>query len=250
MAIKPHRSAGSAFGDGGGTNVGDYLGLFDRVGEAERREDAGERIVDIPVDRIDRCPYQVRVDFDMERLEALAEDVKSNGLNHAVTVRAKPDGRYELVAGERRWLAVRTAGREHIQARIRELDDFDAHLVGVSENNQRADLSPWERALEALELHRHAVESGRPHAQRDLARCLGRNVTAVNQELAIADAITAELIVTVNVHARDVCKLSHETLHRVAKLPPVERARALEDAVRKCGSRATRTARGDSAPRG
>lgn len=248
MATKHGRSAGPAFGDGGGTNVADYLELFDRVVEAERREDAGERIAHIPVDRIDRSPYQVRVDFDAEQLDALAEDVEANGLNHAITVRAKPDGCYELVAGERRWLAVRAAGRKHVQARIRELDDFDAHLVGVSENNQRADLSPWERALEALELHRHVVASGRPHAQRDLARYLGRNVTAVNQQLAIADAITAELIATVDVDAQEVCTLSHETLHRVAKLAPVERARALEDAVRKGGvSTTARTTRNDSA---
>lgn len=244
MATERRSSTGPGFGHDGGTNVAEYLGLWDRVHEAERPQDEGERIVNVPVDRIDRSPYQVRVDFDAGQLEAFAEDVKTIGLNHPVTLRAKPDGRYEVVAGERRWLAVLAAGREHIQARIRELDDFDAHLVGMSENNQRANLSPWESALEAFELRRHALASGRPHAQRDLARYLGRNVMAVNQQLAIAGAITVEMLASVSVDARDVCKLSHEALHRVARLAPVERSQGLADAVRRrTGSVAARTAR-------
>lgn len=233
MATKRRPSTGPGFGDDGGTNVAEYLGLWDRVHEPERPEDGGERIVNVSVNRIDRSPYQVRVDFDAGQLEAFAEDVKTIGLNHPVTLRAKPDGRYELVAGERRWLAVRAAGREYILARIRELDEFDAHLVGVSENNQRANLSPWESVLEAFELRRHAVANGRPHAQRDLARYLGRNVTTVNQQLAIAGAITVDLLASANVDARDVGHLSHEALHRIARLESADRARALADAVRR-----------------
>jgi ParB/RepB/Spo0J family partition protein len=192
----------------------------------------GERIVSVPVDQIDRSPYQVRVDFDDDELRVLADDNRRNGLNQPVTLRSKPDGRYELVAGERRWLAARLAGLDTVDARIRELDDFEAHLVGVSENNQRADLSPWERALETLELQTHAEAVNRPRTQRDLATYLNRNLATVNQQLAIARAISAEFISKANVRPVDVCRLTHETLHRIVRLGDRKRAKALHAAIR------------------
>ncbi|MGH7577339.1 MAG: ParB/RepB/Spo0J family partition protein, partial [Longimicrobiales bacterium] len=111
MAVEGRRSAGPQFGDGGGTNVTDYLELLDGGHEAEDPRNGHERIVDVRMDRIDRSPYQVRVDFDAGELEALGEDIETNGLHHPVTLRAKRDGRYELLAGERRWLAVQALGR-------------------------------------------------------------------------------------------------------------------------------------------
>lgn len=201
----------------------------DDVGQAAA---AGEQIVNVSLDRVDRSPYQVRVDFDDEELRALADDIRRNGLNQPVTLRTKPDGRYELVAGERRWLAARLAGLHAVDARIRELDDFEAHLVGVSENNQRADLSPWERALETLELQTHAEAVKRPCTQRDLATWLNRNLATVNQQLAIARAISAEFVTGANVRPIDVCRLTHEALHRIARLGDRQRATALHTAIR------------------
>jgi ParB/RepB/Spo0J family partition protein len=192
----------------------------------------GERIVSVPVDQIDRSPYQVRVDFDDDELRVLADDNRRNGLNQPVTLRSKPDGRYELVAGERRWLAARLAGLDTVDARIRDLDDFQAHLVGISENNQRADLSPWEKALETLELQKHAEAVNRPRTQRDLATWLNRNLATVNQQLAIARAITAEFITGANVRPVEVCRLTHETLHQIARLGDRQRAKALHTAIR------------------
>lgn len=191
-----------------------------------------EQLVDVPVDRIDPSPYQVRVLFDDDELQALAGDVTRNGLTQPIILRKKPDGRYELVAGERRWLAARLAALDTIAARIRDLDNFAAHLIGVSENNHRADLSPWERAIEALGLQRHAEGVGRPHTQRDLAAYLNRNVATVNQQLAIAGAISSELLAGASVEPADLCRLTHETLHRIATLDPRQRAGALHVATR------------------
>lgn len=231
MRPKRRRPRGSGFGEGGGTNVDEYIGLVERVGQAERQFQAGERIIVVRFDQIDRSPYQTRVDFDSADLDALAEDIKAIGLSQPVTLRTKVDGRYELVAGERRCRAVQLAGLETVEARIRELDDFDAHLIGVSENNQRANLSAWEKSVEALELQQHAKAAGRPHAQRDLARYLNRNVAIINQQLAIASAITTDALDRAKLNARDVCKLPLETLHRIAKREPNERLHALVAAV-------------------
>jgi ParB/RepB/Spo0J family partition protein len=217
------------------------LGAAERAHEMERQMEAGERLVDVPVDAIDRSPYQARVQFDPDELAALGEDIRENGLNHPVTVRLKLDGRYELVAGERRWLSAQKVGLTHILARVRPLDDFDAHLIGVSENNQRASLSPWEKAVEAAELLQHAKAAGKPTAQRDLARYLNRNVAVVNQQLAIASAVTMDLLARAKVSPDDVCQLPHETLHRIAKLSPTQRPRALKEALRTQQARKTAT---------
>lgn len=232
MATKRRKPEGPGFGEVGGSNVTEYLGRAEQAQELERQLEAGERLIDVPVDLIDRSPYQARVQFDPEELDALAEDIRANGLNNPITVRSKLDGRYELVAGERRWLASQRAGLTHVTARERPLDDFDAHLIGASENNQRADFSPWEKSIEAAELLQHAKASGRPHAQRDLARYLNRNVAIVNQQLAIAGAVTLDLLARANVNAGDVCQLPHETLHRIAKLSATQRPRALKEAIR------------------
>lgn len=232
MSGRRRRPTGPGFGERGGSDVGAYVTASEHAWEAVRQVETGERLAQVHVEQIDRSPYQVRVNIDSGELKALTRDVKEHGLNQPITLRPKPDGRYELIAGERRWLAAKDAGLETVEARIRELGDFDAHLVGISENNQRADLSPWEKAIEALRLRDHAAGIDRPHAQRDLARYLNRNVAIVNQQLAIARTITANLIGRANLSHRDVCALPHETLHRIAKLKPDRRGAALEEAVR------------------
>jgi ParB/RepB/Spo0J family partition protein len=233
MSARPRRLASPGlFDNADGTDVASYISVVRQDQIEPRASEPAERIARIRIDQIDRSPYQVRVDFDPAVIDALADDIKANGLSHPVTLRNKPDGRYELVAGERRWRAAQAARLATIEARVRELDDFDAHLVGVSENNQRANLSPWEKAHETMELQKHARSMDKPHAQRNLARYLNRSVTVVNQQLAIADAVTAELLTAANVTTHDMCQLAHETLHRIAKVPPVRRIGALEDAVR------------------
>lgn len=235
----PRRLDGPGFGHNGGSNLADYLGASERAHQIELEMEPGERLVEIPVDRIDRSPFQARAMFDTEEITALGEDIRENGLNHPVTVREGSGGRYELVAGERRWLAAKQAGLAHIIARVRSLDDFAAHLVGVSENNRRANLSAWEMSIEAAQLLEHARQSDRPHTQRDLARYLNRNVAIVNQQLAIAATITPDLLEPSQVSEASVCQLPHVTLHRIAKLPDGRRGRALKEAIRMQQSRAS-----------
>ena len=226
------RIEGPGFGHDGGSNLADYLSATARAHQIELEMDPGERLVEIPVDLIDRSPYQARSTFDDEEIAGLGEDIQEHGLNHPVTVREGSGGRYELVAGERRWLAAKQAGFAHILARLRPLDDFAAHLVGVSENNRRANLSPWEMSIEAARLLEHAKECDRPHTQRDLARYLNRNVSLVNHQLAIAATITPDLLERSNLTETSLCLLPHVTLRRIAKLPETRRGRALKEAIR------------------
>src|SRR5690606_11818085 len=136
------------FGDAG-SNLADYLGAVPESHQIELSMGPGERLIEVAVDRIQPSPYQARVSFDREELTALGEDIRENGLNHPITLRELAEGSYELIAGERRWRAARAVGLTHLLARVRPLGDFEAHLVGVSENNRRANLSPWEMAIEA-----------------------------------------------------------------------------------------------------
>ena len=99
---------------------------------------------DIPVEQIDPSPYQSRRTFD--GIERLAQSIQDEGLINPITVRPMPGGRYELVAGERRWRAVKSAGLDTIPSIVRELTDSQARRLALAENAYRRDLSPVEEA--------------------------------------------------------------------------------------------------------
>jgi ParB/RepB/Spo0J family partition protein len=101
----------------------------------------------IPVDLIDPSPYQPRLKIDEDRIEALAENIKEiGGILQPIVVRPKPDDRYELVAGERRWRAFKACGYTQIPANIRHLSDAEAFKMCATENLQREGLAPFEIA--------------------------------------------------------------------------------------------------------
>lgn len=106
----------------------------------------------LPVDAIDPNPDQPRKNFNPELLAELANSIARSGLLQPITVRRKPDGRYIIVAGERRWRAhvqLAKGGRLEppvIPAMIREMSDADMAIAAIVENLQRADISPLEEA--------------------------------------------------------------------------------------------------------
>jgi ParB family transcriptional regulator, chromosome partitioning protein len=100
----------------------------------------------IPVDMIDVSAYQPRKSFDEESLVALAGSIRAQGVLQPVLVRPLPNGRYELVAGERRWRAARLAELESIPAIIRRHDNAASLEVALVENMAREDLNPVEEA--------------------------------------------------------------------------------------------------------
>jgi ParB family transcriptional regulator, chromosome partitioning protein len=100
----------------------------------------------LPIDMIDPSPNQPRRDFDEDSLVALAGSIKSRGVLQPVLVRPLPSGRYELIAGERRWRASRLAELESIPAIVRRHDDAASLEVALIENMAREDLNPVEEA--------------------------------------------------------------------------------------------------------
>ena len=89
-------------------------------------------------------PDQPRKRFNPEALAELAASIKENGLIQPITVRALPEGRYMIVAGERRWRAHVLAGLETIEANLIEITDSERDILAIVENLQRADITPLE----------------------------------------------------------------------------------------------------------
>jgi ParB family chromosome partitioning protein len=101
----------------------------------------------IQIDLIDANPWQPRTHFEEEALQELAESIKTHGLIQPVTVRKMENGRYQLIAGERRLRASKLAEIEDIPAYIRTANDMQVLEMGLIENIQRHDLNPIEIAL-------------------------------------------------------------------------------------------------------
>ncbi|HEV3038593.1 MAG TPA: ParB/RepB/Spo0J family partition protein [Candidatus Angelobacter sp.] len=101
---------------------------------------------EIPVDLIHPNPFQTRKNINQETLKELAESIRISGVVQPVVVRPIASGRYQLVAGERRWLASKSAGRTTIPAIVREIQDAQAMEITIIENLQREDLNPLEQA--------------------------------------------------------------------------------------------------------
>jgi ParB family chromosome partitioning protein len=132
--------------------------------------------LEIALDRIVRNPFQTRTKFDQEKLKELAQSIEANGVVQPVVVRALPEqngeAHYQLITGERRWLASFEAKKTHIPAIVREVSDEQAMEMTIVENLQRADLNPMEqsRAYQRLShefrmtQEQMAVRTGLPRA--------------------------------------------------------------------------------------
>src|SRR5271155_2507499 len=101
---------------------------------------------ELPVGNIDRNPYQTRSRVDEQQLAELANSIAATGVVQPIIVRPLPNGRYQLIAGERRWLASQKAGKDTVPAIIRHVSDEQAMEMTIVENLQRADLNPMEQA--------------------------------------------------------------------------------------------------------
>ena len=118
------------------------------------KEIAGEKpvqdygdVLRIPAGLIDPNPYQPRMAFDSESLEELADSIRTFGLIQPISVRKQPDGRYQIISGERRFRACRLAGMDVIPAYIRATDNQGMLEMAIVENIQRQDLDPIEVAM-------------------------------------------------------------------------------------------------------
>ena len=102
----------------------------------------------VSISDISRNPYQPRQNFVEEKLEELANSIRKNGIIQPIAVRNNKSGetKYEIIAGERRWLAAQRAGLHEIPVTILDLNDAESLEVAIVENIQRDDLNPIEEA--------------------------------------------------------------------------------------------------------
>ncbi|HSE68442.1 MAG TPA: ParB/RepB/Spo0J family partition protein [Gemmatimonadales bacterium] len=135
---------------------------------------------EIAVSAIAPNPYQPRRDFEEAPLRELADSIAASGLLQPVVVRARPNGRYELIAGERRWRAVQRLGWQKIPAVIKEVDDRALLTLALIENLQRDDLSPLDAAVGYQRL---MDEFSLP--QQEVARLVGKDRSTVSNTLRL-----------------------------------------------------------------
>ena len=125
-------------------------GLSALFGDEKQKDKPNEisQLSTISISDLSRNPYQPRQYFSEEKLEELANSIKKNGIIQPIAVRPnKTDsGKYEIVAGERRWIAAQRAGLHDIPVRILNLSDVESLEVAIVENIQRDDLNPIEEA--------------------------------------------------------------------------------------------------------
>lgn len=142
--------------------------------------DSARPMREIPLDLLQRGRYQPRSYMDAEALAALAASIRSQGVVQPIVVRGVGGGRYEIIAGERRWRAAQMAGLAGIPAIVRECSDEQALALGLIENIQREALNPLEeaQALQRL-LHEFAL------THEDLAEKLGRSRAAISNQLRL-----------------------------------------------------------------
>ena len=107
-----------------------------------------KKLNNVSISDLSRNPYQPRQHFGEEKLEELANSIRKNGIIQPIAVRAKKSqpGKYEIVAGERRWLAAQRAGLHEIPVTVLDLNDVESLEVAIVENIQRDDLNPIEEA--------------------------------------------------------------------------------------------------------
>ncbi len=114
----------------------------------KNQKDISKQLKKIAISDLSRNPYQPRETFNENKLDELTKSIKKNGVIQPIAVRPKKNdpGRYEIVAGERRWLAAQKAGLHDIPVSILDLSDVESLEVAIVENIQRDDLNPIEEA--------------------------------------------------------------------------------------------------------
>jgi len=139
----------------------------------------GTELRQVPLGDIERNPYQPRTVFDDEKLSELTTSVKEVGVLQPILLREQND-HYELIAGERRWLAARRAGLSSIPAVVRRIQDIESFEQAIIENLHREDLNPID---EAVAFHRLMDEFSM--TQQQVAERVGRSRSAVANSLRL-----------------------------------------------------------------
>ncbi|MCB2228389.1 MAG: ParB/RepB/Spo0J family partition protein [Desulfarculaceae bacterium] len=210
---KPQRRKAPALGRGLAALLGDddYPdgGLANEPGP-------GERVVELPLERLEPNPYQPRRLFDKDALEALSDSIAEHGVLQPLVVRPV-DGGYQVIAGERRLRASQMAGLLAVPVVVRRATDQQALLLALLENLQREDLNPLEEAHAYRRLTAEFELS-----QEDIASGVGRDRSTVANSLRLLklppelqkDLATGLMSAG---HARALLSLGNEQAMRIAR---------------------------------
>ncbi len=155
-------------------------GLDALISTDEVRTEGSSTINEIALTDIEANPNQPRREFDQEALQELANSIREIGIIQPITLRQVEDGRYQIIAGERRWRASQMAGLTTIPAYIRTINDESVMEMALVENIQREDLNSIEIAL----AYQHLVESSGMTQER-VAERVGKSRTAVTNYLRL-----------------------------------------------------------------
>lgn len=141
----------------------------------------GERVLSLKIGQIVPSPLQPRTEFHQEQLKELVESIRERGIIQPLIVRVV-QGRYELIAGERRWRAAQEVGLREVPAIVREASDREVLEMALVENLQREDLNPIEEALAYARLSREFSMT-----QEQIARRVGKNRATIANSMRLLD---------------------------------------------------------------
>ena len=156
-------------------------GVIEREVEPSVAEEELKVDDEVDIDLIIPNPYQPRTNFKKEELEELAESIKKNGLLSPILVRPY-DGKYQIIAGERRWQACKLINMKKVPVRIKEADDDQSIILALVENIQRSNLNPIEEAYG----YRRMMERGKM-TQSEVAQAVSKGRTTITNALRLLE---------------------------------------------------------------
>ncbi|HKX27232.1 MAG TPA: ParB/RepB/Spo0J family partition protein [Blastocatellia bacterium] len=140
----------------------------------------GDELLEVDIDLIEPNPDQPRLGFDEAKLNELAQSIRANGLVQPILLRRMPGGRYQIVAGERRWRASQRAGLHKVNSVVREIPDSKLLELALIENIQRQELNPVEEAQAYQKLIRDLRMT-----QDDVAQRVGKDRSSIANYLRL-----------------------------------------------------------------
>lgn len=147
---------------------------------SDRPPTANEEMFEVDIDLIEPSSFQPRMNFDEERLEELAQSIRSNGIIQPLLIRRIDGGRYQLVAGERRWRAAQRAGLSKVPCVVREIPEEKMLELALVENIQRQELN----AIEEAHAYKRLIEA-LGLTQEMVAQRVGRDRTFITNYLRL-----------------------------------------------------------------
>ena len=179
MAVKKKFAKSNVLGRGL-DEIGNGRGLDALIDTGEVKTQGSSNLSDIAVSQLEANPNQPRREFDQEALQELANSIREIGIVQPITLRQVAEGRYQIIAGERRWRASQMIGLESIPAYIRTVEDENVMEMALVENIQREDLNAIEIAL----AYQHLVETTN-QTQEKISERVGKSRAAVTNYLRL-----------------------------------------------------------------